>query len=705
MRLRFKLNIIFFSIVAIPMFFVSTLIFINAKQNHINEVKNKLDIVANLEGEKISLMIQNIKFTIQILQKRSFLRSNMPIVVSHKIDTQEYRKAKEKLDDQLIPWLKIEGGIIHDIKLVTHENKIVYTLNQEHMGKDIGGPLQDSLNLAFKHGSKGIYITEVFRNKNDNNRPILLVTGPVYDLEENFVGLIALEIDMTVIYKQLVNRTDLGSSGEIYLINKDRLMVSPSRFIPNAILNIRVETELAKNIFLLADHGDSIKKKSSEQYIPVYKDYRGIDVLGAHAIIPELQWAVLVEIDHKAALVPTDRLRVLSYSTTVIVLIFVMIIAFTTARAISRPINELQKGAEFIGKGNLDFKVGTQAKDEVGQLSRAFDAMIVGLKNVTASRDELSSEINERIRVEEKLEKHKAELENIVLDRTKELRKYQYNLEELVKERTTELEIKANEAQKAQMSLTYLVEDVNESRLELEDSNIKLEQANKELKAFSYSVSHDLRAPLRAIDGFTRILMEDYVSNLDAEAMRLGSVIQHNAQKMGKLIDDLLAFSRMGRSTMSFSEIDMKNMVNAIYHEVTDVEERKRIDFSIGDLPRVEGDTTMMRQVWINLISNAVKFSAKRERTVISVSCDTKEEELIYTIKDNGAGFNMKYKDKLFGVFQRLHGEKEFEGTGVGLALVQRIIQRHGGEIWAQSELDKGAVFFFSLSKKGSRSS
>lgn len=290
-------------------------------------------------------------------------------------------------------------------------------------------------------------------------------------------------------------------------------------------------------------------------------------------------------------------------------------------------------------------------------------------------------------------------------DVERELKKHKDNLENLVKERTTELEIKANEAQKAQMSLTYLVEDVNESRLELEDSNIKLEQANKELEAFSYSVSHDLRAPLRAIDGFTRILMEDYVSSLDAEAMRLGSVIQDNAQKMGELIDDLLTFSRMGRTTMSFSEIDMKNMANAIYHEVTDVEERKRIDFSIGDLPRVEGDTTMMRQVWVNLISNAVKFSAKRERTVISVSCDTKEEELIYTIKDNGAGFNMKYKDKLFGVFQRLHGDKEFEGTGVGLALVQRIIQRHGGEIWAQSELDKGAVFFFSLSRKRIRSS
>ena len=233
----------------------------------------------------------------------------------------------------------------------------------------------------------------------------------------------------------------------------------------------------------------------------------------------------------------------------------------------------------------------------------------------------------------------------------------------------------------------------------VEERTIELQNTNKELEAFAYSVSHDLRGPLRAISGFTRILMEDYVEKLDDEGKRLGGIIQKNTRKMAQLIDDLLTFSRMGRVAMKFSKINMKEMVTAIYHEATDEEARKRITFTVADLPKAGGDTTMMRQVWMNLISNAVKFSSNREQAVISVSCQEKENQLIYCIKDNGSGFNMKYKDKLFGVFQRLHSEKEFEGTGVGLALIQRIIYRHGGKVWAESEVDHGAAFYFSLLK------
>ncbi len=280
-----------------------------------------------------------------------------------------------------------------------------------------------------------------------------------------------------------------------------------------------------------------------------------------------------------------------------------------------------------------------------------------------------------------------------------EIIKHRKHLEELVKERTTKLEDKTKTLEKSQQALVFLTEDVNETSAELENVNKKLEISNKELEAFAYSVSHDLRGPLRAISGFTRILMEDYVGKLDAEGKRLGGIIQQNTKKMGQLIDDLLAFSRMGRVSMSFSKIDMKEMANAIYHEATNAEARKRIAFTIADLPKAEGDTNMMRQVWMNLISNAIKFSAHRKPALISVSCQEEENRLIYCIKDNGAGFNMKYKDKLFGVFQRLHSEKEFEGTGVGLALVQRIIHRHGGEVWAKAEVDNGAAFYFSLPK------
>jgi PAS domain S-box-containing protein len=233
------------------------------------------------------------------------------------------------------------------------------------------------------------------------------------------------------------------------------------------------------------------------------------------------------------------------------------------------------------------------------------------------------------------------------------------------------------------------------------DRTTELEASNNELEAFSYSVSHDLRAPLRAIDGFTRILADEYAAHLDTEGKRLCSVVRENAKSMAQLIDDLLAFSRLGRAEMNLSRIDMGAMANAVFHELTTPESRGRIDFQIGNLPPAVADPTLMRQVWMNLLSNAIKFSSQRDRAIIRVSARQSQGETVYAVQDDGAGFEMQYVGKLFGVFQRLHSAREFEGTGVGLALVQRVIRRHGGRVWAEGEPDKGATFYFALQERG----
>ena len=225
----------------------------------------------------------------------------------------------------------------------------------------------------------------------------------------------------------------------------------------------------------------------------------------------------------------------------------------------------------------------------------------------------------------------------------------------------------------------------------------QLEAVNKELESFSYSVSHDLRAPLRGIDGFSKILLEDYSDKLDSEAQRLLNVICSNTEKMGHLIDDLLVFSRVGKHLITKSEIDMKTMANLIYYEITSEEERKSILFSISNLPNAMGDAAMIRQLWTNLLLNAVKFSSKKEKPVIEINSKMDNEKTVYCIKDNGAGFDMRYYNKLFGVFQRLHTEAEFKGTGVGLAIAKRIVTKHGGEISAVSELNIGTTFYFYL--------
>jgi signal transduction histidine kinase len=248
---------------------------------------------------------------------------------------------------------------------------------------------------------------------------------------------------------------------------------------------------------------------------------------------------------------------------------------------------------------------------------------------------------------------------------------------------------------------SQLYEQTHLHAIELEqrvsERTAQLEAANKELEAFAYSISHDLRAPLRAIDGFTRILEEDYEPFLDAEGQRVCAVIRRQTQRMGELIDNLLTFSRLSRVSMRISLIHMGALAQSVFYELTTPEDRERIDFLVEPLPVAMGDPTLIRQVWTNLLTNALKFSAKRERAIIKVSSRQEGGEIIYSVCDNGAGFDMQYADKLFGVFQRLHSEKEFAGTGVGLAIIQRVIHRHGGRVWAEGELDRGAAFYFTL--------
>jgi PAS domain S-box-containing protein len=234
----------------------------------------------------------------------------------------------------------------------------------------------------------------------------------------------------------------------------------------------------------------------------------------------------------------------------------------------------------------------------------------------------------------------------------------------------------------------------------VEERTAELNIANNELEAFAYTVSHDLRAPLRAINGFTKILTEDFANDMPDEAKHVCSVISENAEKMGQLIDDLLAFSRIGRCDLNFSLIDMNQIINLVYQELTDSEQRKKINFCVDLLPTVMADNALIKQVWTNLISNAIKFSSKQSNPEIKIWSYLQNEIPVFAIKDNGAGFGMKYANKLFGVFQRLHSNKEYEGTGVGLAIVQRIILRHNGNIWADAEVNKGAQFNFTLSNK-----
>lgn len=231
------------------------------------------------------------------------------------------------------------------------------------------------------------------------------------------------------------------------------------------------------------------------------------------------------------------------------------------------------------------------------------------------------------------------------------------------------------------------------------DRTAALEASNKELEAFSYSVSHDLRAPLRAINGFTEIVMREYPSQLEGEAKGYLERVSKNAQNMGQLIDDLLAFSRLGRTPLDKRTVATAEVVQNALEQLRAETQGRPVELLVGELPECQGEPVLLEQVFANLIGNALKYSRGREPARIEVGCQQEpgSREAVFFVKDNGVGFDMQYADKLFGVFQRLHRAEEYEGTGVGLAIVQRIVHRHGGRVWAKGETGKGATFYFTL--------
>ena len=354
-------------------------------------------------------------------------------------------------------------------------------------------------------------------------------------------------------------------------------------------------------------------------------------LITSHSIITDA--SRLAEEAHTEA---TEAQRVASNLT--VILMIILAVAITTssliiARNISKPLNELTKGAEIIGKGDLEHKVEVKSKDELGELATAFNRMTGNLKKVTASRDELDREVTVRKRVEG----------------------------EIVK------------------------------------ANTELAAVNKELEAFAYSVSHDLRAPLRSIDGFSHALLEDYQERLDEQGKEYLQRVRSATQRMAVLIDDLLKLSRVTRSEMKRETVDLSALAQSIAEELQETQPERQVAFVIAPGLTTAGDARLLRLIMENLLSNAWKFTSYHPQARIEFGVTQVNGKETFFVSDDGAGFDMTYANKLFGVFQRLHSSEEFPGTGVGLATVQRIVHRHDGQVWAEGKEEEGATFYFTL--------
>jgi signal transduction histidine kinase len=383
-------------------------------------------------------------------------------------------------------------------------------------------------------------------------------------------------------------------------------------------------------------------------------------LLGAYVPIARLGWGIVAVTPAAIAYAPVTRLAWGLAGISVACTVAALFVGLVLTRRLTRPLRRLSEATAQVAGGDFQgAQVRVDGRDEVAALATAFNRMAARIavshraledraREVSAAHDSLARELTERRR---------AELE---------VRRLNEELEQRVQERTRELAA-----------------------------------ANGELEAFSYSVAHDLRAPLRAMDGFARILAEQWAPTLAPDAQRLIGRVRANATQMGALVDDLLAFSRLGRQALTRGPVAPDTLVREALDALHAEQEGRRVELTVDSLPLCQGDPALLKQVFVNLLGNALKFTRKRDVAQIEVGCREDEGEWVYFVRDNGVGFDMRYAGKLFGVFQRQHRMEEYEGTGVGLAIVQRIVHRHGGRIWAEAALDAGATIFFTLGGRG----
>nr|QNO55306.1 adaptive-response sensory-kinase SasA [Methanosarcinales archaeon ANME-1 ERB7] len=539
----------------------------------------------------------------------------------------------------------------------------------------------------FLKGKEGVYIGDLHIS-NFTGNIVIRVAAPIL-VNGEFSGVIIVDYDAERgLFKITTDRTGLGETGGIYLINKDGYMITPSRFINDTFRKQKINTDSTRDWFRAIEIFEA-----HEHEAVIYKIYLGTEVLRVQVPIPMMGWYLVAEISDEEAFAPIAELTRRMLSILALILVIGVAVSIVLSRTITKPILELHHGVEEIEKGNMDFKVGTKAEDEIGQLSRAFDSMTAELKKSRAELEEYSSGL------EEKVEERTNELADKVKE-SEEQANATLNLLEDVNETKNELEA-------SRQAILNMVHDLETEKREAENAkemlaaaNVKLERSNKELWDFAYIASHDLREPLRKISAFGQLLQESLKGKLDEDEEENFAFMIDGATRMQQMIDDLLVYSRVSTKAKPPERVDL----NAVIDDLKNVELAVQVEETGGvinvpePLPPLHADPSQIHQLLQNLLGNGLKYCRKGVPPVITVRGRVVNGNTVrIEVQDNGIGIEEQYCANIFGMFKRLHSREDYEGSGIGLAVCKKIVERPGGKIGVESNPGVGSTFWFTV--------